>query len=78
MLPERRGTSGTGRRASSSRSACLRPEPLTVFDLSDTHAGIDEYDADTQRLVSHHFTLLDGRWERLSVPFRAVGPRSST
>ena len=49
-------------------------KPLTVFDLSDTHAGIDEYDADTQRLVSHHFTLLDGRWERLSVPFRAVWP----
>jgi len=49
-------------------------EPLTVFDLSETHSGIDEYDADTQRLVSHHFTLLDGRWERLSVPFRAVWP----
>ena len=47
---------------------------LTVFDLSDTHAGIDEYDADTQRLVSHHFTLFDGRWERVSVPFRAVWP----
>ena len=48
--------------------------PLTVFDLSDAHAGIDEYDADTQRLVSHHFTLVEGRWERLSVPFRAVWP----
>ena len=50
------------------------PGPLTVFDLSDTHAGIDEYDADTQRLVSHHFTLVDGCWERLSMPFRAVTP----
>jgi SAM-dependent methyltransferase len=48
--------------------------PLEVFDLSETHVGIDEYDADTQRLVSHHFTLLDGRWERLSMPFRAVSP----
>src|SRR6185437_14472874 len=27
-------------------------EPLSVFDLSETHAGIDEYDAATQRLVS--------------------------
>jgi SAM-dependent methyltransferase len=48
--------------------------PLEVFDLSDTHVGVDEYDADTQRLVSHHFKLRDGRWERLSVPFRAVSP----
>jgi len=49
-------------------------EPLGVFDLSDTHVGVDEYDADTQRLVSHHFTLVDGRWERLSIPFRSVSP----
>lgn len=48
--------------------------PLEVFDLSDTHVGLDEYDADTQHLVSHHFRLRDGRWERLSVPFRAVSP----
>jgi SAM-dependent methyltransferase len=49
-------------------------EPLRVFDLSDTHVGIDEYDAATQRLVSHHFELVDGRWERLSVPFRSASP----
>jgi SAM-dependent methyltransferase len=47
---------------------------LTVFDLSDTHVGVDEYDADTQRLVSHHFSLHDGVWERISMPFRAVSP----
>ena len=45
-----------------------------VFDLGDTHVGVDEYDADTQRLVSHHFSLIDGRWERISMPFRAVSP----
>jgi hypothetical protein len=45
---------------------------LEVFDLSDTHVGLDEYDAHTQRLVSHHFTLRAGRWERISMPFRAV------
>ena len=49
-------------------------QPLEVFHLGDTHVGVDEYDADTQRLVSHHFTLVDGRWERLSMPFRAVSP----
>lgn len=48
--------------------------PLEVFDLSDAHVGVDEYDADTQRLVSHHFRLRDGQWSRLSVPFRAVSP----
>jgi SAM-dependent methyltransferase len=47
---------------------------LEVFDLSDRHVGVDEYDAATQRLVSHHFTLVDGRWERVSMPFRSVGP----
>lgn len=45
-----------------------------VFDLSDTHVGVDEYDADTQRLVSHHFTLREGRWERISMPFRSASP----
>jgi SAM-dependent methyltransferase len=48
--------------------------PIKVFDLSDTHVGIDERDAATQRLVSHHFSLIDGRWERRSIPFRSVGP----
>jgi SAM-dependent methyltransferase len=48
--------------------------PLTVFDLSDNHVGVDEYDADTQRLVSHHFSLVDGQWQRLSMPFRSVSP----
>ena len=47
---------------------------LEVFDLSDTHLGVDEYDVDTQALVSHHFSLLDGAWERRSLPFRAVYP----
>lgn len=45
---------------------------LSVFALGDTHVGIDEYDPATQRLVSHHFTLVDDEWRRLSIPFRAV------
>jgi SAM-dependent methyltransferase len=49
-------------------------QPLTVFDLSDTHVGVDEYDHDTQRLVSHHFSLVDGEWRRISIPFRSVSP----
>ena len=47
---------------------------LEVFDLSDTHVGVDELDFDTQRLVSHHFNLIDGEWQRLSIPFRSVSP----
>jgi SAM-dependent methyltransferase len=47
---------------------------LEVFDLSDTHVGVDELDFDTQRLVSHHFTLVDGEWRRASMPFRSVSP----
>jgi SAM-dependent methyltransferase len=49
-------------------------KPLEVFDLSDTHVGVDEYDAATQRSVSHHFTLRDGLWQRVSMPFRSVSP----
>lgn len=48
--------------------------PLEVFGLGNTHVGVDEYASDTQRLVSHHFRLRDGRWERRSVPFRAASP----
>ena len=48
--------------------------PLEVFALGEKHVGIDEFDAATQRLVSHHFTLVDGRWERNSIPFRSVSP----
>jgi SAM-dependent methyltransferase len=48
--------------------------PLRVFDLGEEHVGIDEYDAVTQRLVSHHFTLFDGEWHRRSIPFRSVSP----
>jgi SAM-dependent methyltransferase len=49
-------------------------QPLGVFDLSDTHVGVDEYDAATQRSASHHFNLRDGVWERRSLPFRSVWP----
>jgi len=48
--------------------------PLEVFALGDEHVGIDEWEPATQRLVSHHFRLRDGHWERFSVPFRAVSP----
>ena len=47
---------------------------VEVFDLGESHVGIDEYEPATQRLVSHHFTLVEDRWVRNSIPFRSVSP----
>ena len=47
---------------------------IEVFDLGDTHVGIDEWEPSTQHFVSHHFNLIDGRWERASMPFRSASP----
>ncbi len=47
-------------------------ETFHVFDVSETHWGFDEYDVVEQGLVSHHFSLVVGRIERSSVPFRYV------
>ena len=49
-------------------------ETRHVFDLSDDHWGIDEYDVATQGLVSHHLRVRDGAVERVSTPFRYVWP----
>jgi SAM-dependent methyltransferase len=49
-------------------------QPVSVFDLSDTHVGVDEFDSATQRSASHHFTLIDGEWVRRSIPFRSTFP----
>jgi SAM-dependent methyltransferase len=45
-----------------------------VFDFSDLHVGIDEYDAATQSVISHHFSRRGDSWELASVPFRYVWP----
>ncbi|MGZ8615397.1 MAG: class I SAM-dependent DNA methyltransferase [Acidimicrobiia bacterium] len=45
-----------------------------VFHGSEDSWGIDEYDVATQGLTSHHLDIVDGRLERLSVPFRYVWP----
>ncbi len=49
-------------------------ESYIVFDFSETHWGIDEYDVARQGLISHHFQLIDGTVERSSGPFRYVWP----
>jgi SAM-dependent methyltransferase len=49
-------------------------ERFHVFDFSESHLGVDEYDVVDQGLVSHHFWPADGKWDRLSMPFRYVWP----
>ena len=49
-------------------------ETLRVFHASETHWGFDEYDVATQGLTSHHLELVDGRFERPSIPFRYAWP----
>ena len=49
-------------------------ETIRVFHVSETRWGFDEYDVAIQGLTSHHFEIVDGRVERLSVPFRYAWP----
>jgi hypothetical protein len=50
-------------------------ERYVIFDFSENHWGIDEYDVATQGLISHHFQrTADGTIEKSSGPFRYVWP----
>jgi hypothetical protein len=49
-------------------------ETVRPFEVSERKWGFDEYDVAAQGLVSHHLDIVDGRAERLSVPFRYVWP----
>ena len=49
-------------------------ETMQVFHFGETRWGLDEYDVAAQGLVSHHFEIVDGRLERVSVPFRYAWP----
>jgi SAM-dependent methyltransferase len=49
-------------------------QTVVPFDVGPDHLGFDEYELVGQGMVSHHFSLVDGAWERASVPFRYVWP----
>jgi SAM-dependent methyltransferase len=50
-------------------------ETFRIFDVSETHLGIDEYDVVKQGLISHHYyRTADRRFEESSGPFRYVWP----
>jgi SAM-dependent methyltransferase len=49
-------------------------ETIRAFHVSETRWGIDEYDVAKQGLTSHHLEIVDGRVERVSIPFRYTWP----
>jgi len=49
-------------------------QTFRVFHVSKNRWGFDEYDVPNQGLISHHFEIVDGRAERLSIPFRYAWP----
>ncbi len=49
-------------------------ERVRPFHVSPTQLGFDEYDVAVQGLVSHHYWMVDGRFENFSMPFRYVWP----
>jgi len=50
-------------------------ERFVLFDKSESHVGVDEYDVAIQRLVSHHYSRgAGGTFEYASLPFRYVWP----
>jgi SAM-dependent methyltransferase len=51
-----------------------RGETIRAFHVSETRWAFDEYDVATQALTSHHFEIVDGRVERVSIPFRYAWP----
>jgi SAM-dependent methyltransferase len=49
-------------------------ETFRPLYVTATKLGFDEYDVVSQGLISHHYSVDDGRLEVLSIPFRYVWP----
>jgi hypothetical protein len=49
-------------------------ETVRAFHLSATRLGFDEFDVARQGLISHHYSVVDGKLEVVSMPFRYVWP----
>jgi SAM-dependent methyltransferase len=49
-------------------------QTAVVFDRTDDHVGVDEYDVANQGLVSHHFTRRGERWDYGAGSFRYAWP----
>ena len=49
-------------------------ETILACHVSETRWSFDEFDVASQGLTSHHFEVVDGGLERLSIPFRYAWP----
>jgi hypothetical protein len=49
-------------------------ETIRLLYADEDKVGFDEYDVVSQRLISHHYRVVDGELEDRSVPFRYVWP----
>src|SRR5215213_3685210 len=49
-------------------------ETILAFHVSETRWDLDEFDVARQGLTSHHFTIVDGKLEQVSIPFRYAWP----
>ena len=49
-------------------------ETVRAFSVTPTHLGFDEFDVARQGLISHHYSIVDGELEVVSMPFRYVWP----
>jgi SAM-dependent methyltransferase len=49
-------------------------ESVRPFEVRADSLGFDEFDTASQRLVSHHYSVRDGKLEVVSMPFRYVWP----
>lgn len=49
-------------------------QTILPFHVSESRWSFDEYAVATQGLKSHHFRIVDGRVERISIPFRYAWP----
>ena len=49
-------------------------ETIHAFRVSENYWGLDEFDVVRQGLTSHHFRIVDGKVDRLSIPFRYAWP----
>lgn len=49
-------------------------ETVRAFTVTPTRLGFDEYDIAAQGLISHHYSVADGRLDVFSMPFRYVWP----
>src|SRR3954453_5500978 len=49
-------------------------QPLRVFDLSDTHVGVEDFAPPPRGTPPPPFTLVDGEGGPLSMPFRSTYP----